>query len=108
MLSIRQLNIGTPHVYSLRFEEKGLQYYVLVEILQDQVTTLIRQVLVLDSETLTLIDVTLDRDELKIVKNRIKGFVTGRSVITWHDVIADKIFDSVILWGDKDENDDIY
>ena len=108
MLSIRRLDIGTPHIYSLRFEEKGLQYYVLVEILQDQVTTLIRQVIILDSETLTLIDVTTDTDELKIVKNRIKGFTTGKHVITWHDVIADKIFDSIILWGDKDDEENTY
>mgnify|MGYP001236594862 CR=1 FL=1 len=94
---IRQLDISTPSIYSLRFDEEGVDYYVLIEILSDHVNALIRQVLAFDKEMGVLIDRTLDDDVLDLVKRRISGFMSGRSVMTWNDVLVQKIFDSVLF-----------
>jgi len=90
---VKRLDVSTPNIYSLGFDdENDLQYYVLIEELPGGQYLLIRQILVLDASTLTLMDLTVDSDVIELVKKRISGFRGGRSVISWNEVMIDPVF----------------
>lgn len=95
-VEIKVLDVATPQIYSLHFKEDGEHFYVLLEIIGGG-NVLLRQILVLHSGELILLDRTLDDDTIRHVRERIAGFSAGRQVKTWKDVLVDAVFDDVLF-----------
>ena len=85
---IREVDVSTPHIYSLQWmDEYARKWEVLIE--RVGWNYLIRQVLVLDREDYKLYDVTLRPECIKTVRERVKGFTTGSSVLSWNDFMVE-------------------